>query len=89
MRSMPQRYRVLQLALAWPEGFTRWEAAMEVGCFELASRIGELEAEGVRFDRRAVTDRNRYGDRVRMTVYTLTDCPPVLRAHALEGAHHE
>lgn len=77
-----QRYRVLRLAMERKDaGFTRWDAANDVGCFELAARIGELEAEGVRFERRAHTFKNRYGDRVHGTTYALTECPPALAAH--------
>ena len=77
-----QRYRVLQLAIQRKGlGFSRWDAANEVGCFELASRIGELEAEGVEFTRRRYTALNRYGDRVRGVTYDLHYCPPVIAAH--------
>ena len=81
MRHTPQRYRVLRLALGTPD-FTRRDAAYHVGCFELASRIGELEAEGARFarDRRVIPDR--YGRPSRVTAYRLTHCPPALGARA-------
>jgi hypothetical protein len=85
---MQQRYRVLRLAIETGRedlGFTRWDAASLVGCFELASRIGELESEGVRFERTSETLRNRYGDRVRVMTYRLAECPPSLAAYALHG----
>lgn len=86
---VPQRYRVLQLALTSPTGFTRQDAAVDVGCYELASRIGELEAEGVEFERITHTDYNRYNDPVRVMVYRLRYCPPVLAAHLSTGGQHE
>ena len=81
MRHTPQRYRVLRHALG-TFSFTRADAAYHVGCFELAARIGELEAEGARFarDRRVMPDR--YGRPARVTEYRLTHCPSTLRARA-------
>lgn len=82
MTRFPQRYRVLQLALErLGRGFTRWDAANDVACFELASRIGELEAEGVEFNRETEAIRNRYGDTVRHMRYDLAYAPPSLVAH--------
>jgi hypothetical protein len=50
---------------------TRLQAANDIGCFELASRIGELEAEGLEFVRERLSGRNRYGDKVHWTKYSL------------------
>jgi hypothetical protein len=79
---VPQRYRILHMALHSPSGFTRSDAAIVVGCYELASRIGELEAEGVTFQKVRYSSRNRYGDRVSYMVYTLDECPTELRRKA-------
>ena len=82
-----QRLRVLQLALQrGNDGFTRWDAATEVGCFELASRIGELEAEGVTFHRHKHTARNRWGDKITVMTYRLTHAPQPILDH-LRQAH--
>jgi len=73
---VPQRYRILRLAhLNGPGGFTRRDAALTVGCYELATRIMELEAEGVRFDRKRESDRNSFGDPVRFVRYALAHAP--------------
>lgn len=75
-KRIPQRYRILNMAInSGMSGFTRWDAAFTVGCFELASRIGELESEGVTFDRITHTDKNRYGDSVQVMTYRLRYCP--------------
>lgn len=74
--TVPQRYRVLQYARhVGTKGFTRLDIATEVGCYELASRIGELEAEGVTFTRERFTGQNRYGDRVPVMRYRLLYLP--------------
>lgn len=65
-----QRQRVLQYCLQHGS-ITRLQAAEDIGCFELASRIGELEAEGHRFERNRCQSKNRYGDTVRFTRYIL------------------
>lgn len=71
-----QRDRILRLAHVNSDtGFTRREAAMTVGCYELASRIGELEAEGVVFEREREVTQNAFGDPVRYTRYRLKSAP--------------
>ena len=67
---MTQRQRVLQY-LQQHQSISRLEAATEIGCFELASRIGELEAEGHKFERKNKSGRNRFGDSVWWTEYSL------------------
>jgi hypothetical protein len=75
-KRIPQRYRILNMAInSGPSGFTRSDAAIVVGCYELASRIGELEAEGVEFEKVRMSARNRYGDPVRYVNYRLRYCP--------------
>lgn len=71
-----QRHRILQLAIErGDEGFTRRDAAYDVGCYELASRIGELEAEGVTFKRAPESARNRWGDMVSYVRYRYAGAP--------------
>lgn len=90
---MLQRHRVLALAhdrAQVGEGFTRMDSAWVIGCFELASRIGELEAEGCHFDRENIRVQNRYGDLVRATRYTLTHAPiDVLQAAGIARHHRD
>ena len=52
---------------------TRLDAACELHIFELASRIGELEAKGNIFIRGRAYARNKYGKRTRFTVYRLAE----------------
>ena len=79
-----QRDRVFQLMYERGEnGITRQDAAAEIGCFELASRIGELEAEGAVVHRSKGTGQNRYGDPVRYTRYVLMAAPSPLAERAL------
>ena len=78
-----QRERVLLLAADRQyAGFTRLDAVQFVGCFELASRIGELEADGCTFARQTETVATRYGALTHATRYRLTYAPPSLVAHA-------
>ena len=82
-KPLQQRYRILRLAVErQSEGFTRADAAIEVGCYELASRIGELEAEGVVFKKQNERVTTRYGGRTTVTRYTLVDAPKELRRTA-------
>lgn len=75
-KPMPQRYRVLLLAAETNiRGFTRADAARDAGCYELASRIGELEAEGVRFARSRERTKTRYGGATTVTRYRLLSAP--------------
>ncbi len=50
---------------------SRFEAFAELGIVELASRIGELERDGVRLRRETERRTNRYEDEVRYTRYHL------------------
>lgn len=70
-KHMRQSDRVLQYLL-WHGSMTRLDAAREIGCFELASRIGELEARGVKITRRREKSKNRFGDTVQYVRYALT-----------------
>lgn len=84
MTRRTQRDRVFQLMFERGEnGITRADAAVEIGCYELSSRIGELEAEGAKIHRSQGTGYNRYGDPVRFTRYTLLAAPSPLAERAL------
>lgn len=65
-----QRERVLDY-LKTEGSITRLQAAMDIGCFELSSRIGELEALGHKIKRTRITVLNRYGDKCSVAKYTL------------------
>lgn len=71
-KKVTQRDRVLQFIKEY--GFiTRLLAATQVGCYELSSRIGELEADGYKFSRTTKTNLNRYGDKIHYTEYRLVE----------------
>lgn len=70
MSKVTQKDRVLQY-IKENGSITRLGAAEFLGCFELSSRIGELEAQGYKFNRETVRSVNRYGAKVRFTKYTL------------------
>ena len=65
-----QKGRLLTYAM-WQGaiGFTRFDALMECGIFELASRIGELERDGHRFARSKQKVNTAYGGQVTVTRY--------------------
>lgn len=70
--SVTQGDRVLQLAHQRGQtGFTRYDAVFSISCFELSSRIGELEAKGWTFNRKRESSKNQFGDKVRYTRYSL------------------
>lgn len=73
MKPLGQKDRIVRLGLRAP--FTRMDAVREAGVFELASRIGELEAEGCTFHRKRVTVLTRYGGPTSVTEYTMFYAP--------------
>jgi hypothetical protein len=78
-----QRDRILRLAhLHGERGFTRRDAAMLAHCYELASRVMELEAEGCTFTRTRERGKNTFGDPVRFTRYHLVSAPPAILERA-------
>lgn len=71
-----QADRILRLLVDWGEaGVTRSDAVLMVGCHELSSRIGELERDGCKIERRKWSGRNRFGDPVRGVRYVLNYVP--------------
>lgn len=67
-----QKQRVLEYVQEFGS-ISRREGFMDLGIVELSSRIGELEAMGYRFDRKTETSKNRYGDPVNYTRYSLRE----------------
>lgn len=52
-------------------GITAKEAADNLGCMRLAARIADLEREGHHFHRTKEESRNRFGQKVYFTRYSL------------------
>ena len=52
---------------------TRIQSFMDLGVCELSSRIGELESDGYKFNRRRRNFKNRYGVTVTVTEYSLEE----------------
>lgn len=50
---------------------TSMQAFMDLGVTQLATRIKELEEKGTLFDRETVKSKNRYGEPIHYTKYTL------------------
>lgn len=70
--SVTQRERVLMYIQDFG-CITRRMAAMDLGCYELSSRIGELEAEGYKFKKTRCSGKNRYGDKIHWVRYELEE----------------
>lgn len=70
MAKTTQKQRVLQYLKEFGS-ITRLQAATDLGCFELSSRIGELETEGNKIKHERITVLNRYGDKCSVAKYTL------------------
>lgn len=70
MSRMTQKERLLKWF--WDYGsITRAEAFTELGIVEMPARICELERMGYLFDKETVLKKNRYGENVCFTKYTL------------------
>lgn len=67
-----QRDRVLSYIQEFGS-ITRRESFVDLGVTELSSRIGELESMGYQFNRETETSKNRYGDSVSYTRYSLRE----------------
>lgn len=67
-----QRDRVLSYIQEFGS-ITRRESFVDLGVVELSSRIGELESMGYQFNRETETSKNRYGDSVSYTRYSLKE----------------
>ena len=71
-KKITQRDRVLMYIEEFGS-ISRRESFVDLGVVELSSRIGELEAMGYRFNRETETSKNRYGDSVSYTRYSLRE----------------
>lgn len=49
------------------------EAFNALGITKLATRVGELSREGVKFKKHMIESQNRYGDKVRFMRYWLAE----------------
>ena len=66
---MSQRTR-LREHLESGKSITRLSALAELGIFELASRVGELEKDGFEIQRERIKVWNRWNEAVTVTKYT-------------------
>jgi len=66
---MSQRER-LKTHLESGKSITRLSALTELGIFELASRVGELEKDGFEIQRERIKVWNRWNEAVTVTKYT-------------------
>jgi len=60
----------LQNHLDSGQSINRLSALLDLGIFELASRIGELEKDGYPIDKRRTTVTNRFGESISVVVYS-------------------
>ena len=67
---MTQKERILKW-LNDNGSITRAEAFTELGIVEMPARICELEQMGYEFSRETIAKKNRYGENVCFTKYTL------------------
>lgn len=67
---MTQRERVIKYLNEFGS-ITRAEGFTQLGIVELPARICELESMGYEFDKETVFSKNRYGEKVCFTKYTL------------------
>jgi hypothetical protein len=52
---------------------TSLEAISEYGILRLASRISDLRAQGIPIVSKLVTEKNRYGETIRYSVYRIAE----------------
>lgn len=71
-KRITQKERVLMYIKEFGS-ISRRESFIDLGITELSSRIGELEAMGYRFDRKNESAKNRFGETVSYTRYSLID----------------
>lgn len=71
-KKITQKQRVLDYIKEFGS-ISRREGFIDLGIVELSSRIGELEGMGYRFERKTETSKNRYGETVSYTRYSLVE----------------
>ncbi len=69
---MNQENRILEY-LREHEYITALDAQKEFGIMRLSARIKDLQARGYSFKKETVTAKNRYGEQVRFTGYSLIE----------------
>lgn len=74
MAQITQRQRVINYIKDFGS-ITRAEAFNELGIVELAARICELERMGYKFEKIKIYSKNRYGETIHFTKYTLKGDP--------------
>lgn len=67
---MTQHERILQYIKEFGS-ISPMEAYGDLGITKLATRISEMRADGMEFDQRMESAKNRYGDKVRYMRYFL------------------
>ena len=67
-----QKDRVLQY-IKEKGSITRLDAASQIGCYELAARICNLEEDGFEFTKTPEKGKNRFGDPTHWIRYRLKD----------------
>ena len=70
---MNQNDLVLEYCRAYGS-ITTLEAFRDLGITRLASRIHDLKKAGHEFERETISGKNRFGDEVHFTKYTLKEC---------------
>lgn len=72
MPRITQNERVLQYIKDFGS-ITQAEAFTELGVMRLASRVCDLERAGIRIERKTVHGKNRYGEPIHFTRYSLPE----------------
>ena len=52
---------------------TALEAVRDLGVLQLSARLVELERQGYRFEKKSETSKNRYGENVHYTRYSIAE----------------
>ena len=71
MRKPPMQKRRIIQYMRETGSITAWEAYKEIGCMQLATRLGELESLGWQFNRKKESSLNRWGEKVCFTRYSI------------------
>ena len=69
---MNQEQRIIEY-LQGHDRITALDAQKELGVMRLSARIKDLQKRGFKFSKETVTDKNRYGETVHYTGYSLID----------------
>lgn len=71
-KEMTQSERIIEFIKDFGS-ITSWEAFTQLGITRLASRIHDLTGEGYEFDRKVERAKNRYGESIHFTRYSLKE----------------